>query len=46
MAIYLNGMDDNEQEILTDAMLHSGNTLDFLTSTNQKLTSIHRRSWR
>jgi len=29
MAIYLNGMDDQEQEILTDAMLHSGNTLDF-----------------
>jgi pyrimidine-nucleoside phosphorylase len=29
MAIYLNGMDDAEQEILTDAMLHSGNTLDF-----------------
>jgi pyrimidine-nucleoside phosphorylase len=29
MAIYLNGMNDTEQEILTDAMLHSGNTLDF-----------------
>jgi pyrimidine-nucleoside phosphorylase len=29
MAIYLNGMDDFEQETLTDAMLHSGNTLDF-----------------
>jgi pyrimidine-nucleoside phosphorylase len=29
MAIYLNGMDDVEQGILTDAMLHSGNTLDF-----------------
>ena len=29
MAIYLNGMDDTEQEILTQAMLHSGNTLDF-----------------
>jgi len=29
MAIYLNGMDDSEQEILTHAMLHSGNTLDF-----------------
>ena len=29
MAIYLNGMDDAEQEILTQAMLHSGNTLDF-----------------
>src|SRR2546421_9051518 len=29
VAIYLNGMDDVEQEILTQAMLHSGNTLDF-----------------
>jgi len=29
MAIYLNGMNDDEQEILTQAMLHSGNTLDF-----------------
>ncbi|MEK6282815.1 MAG: thymidine phosphorylase [Acidobacteriota bacterium] len=29
MAIYLNGMDDSEQQMLTDAMLHSGNTLDF-----------------
>ena len=29
MAIYLNGMDDTEQDILTQAMLHSGNTLDF-----------------
>jgi pyrimidine-nucleoside phosphorylase len=29
MAVYLNGMDDSEQAILTDAMLHSGNTLDF-----------------
>jgi len=29
MAIYLKGMDDVEQEILTQAMLHSGNTLDF-----------------
>ena len=29
MAIYLKGMNDVEQEILTDAMLHSGNTLDF-----------------
>lgn len=29
MAIYLNGMNEAEQEILTDAMLHSGNTLDF-----------------
>lgn len=29
MAVYLNGMNDVEQEILTEAMLHSGNTLDF-----------------
>ncbi|MDQ1728091.1 MAG: hypothetical protein QOD33_216 [Pyrinomonadaceae bacterium] len=29
MAIFLNGMNDAEQEVLTDAMLHSGNTLDF-----------------
>lgn len=29
MAIYLNGMNDDEQEMLTHAMLHSGNTLDF-----------------
>jgi len=29
MAIYLNGMDDSEQDLLTNAMLHSGNTLDF-----------------
>jgi len=29
MAIYLKGMNDVEQEILTNAMLHSGNTLDF-----------------
>jgi pyrimidine-nucleoside phosphorylase len=29
MAIYLNGMDETEQALLTDAMLHSGSTLDF-----------------
>src|SRR6185312_8102743 len=29
MAVYLNGMNDAEQEMLTEAMLHSGNTLDF-----------------
>lgn len=29
MAIYLNGMNDDEQSILTEAMLRSGNTLDF-----------------
>lgn len=29
MAIFLNGMNDAEQEMLTEAMLRSGNTLDF-----------------
>jgi len=29
MAIYLNGMDQNEQQALTEAMLNSGNILDF-----------------
>lgn len=29
MAIYLNGMNETEQAMLTEAMLHSGNTLDF-----------------
>jgi len=29
MAIYLNGMDQNEQQILTEAMLNSGKILDF-----------------
>lgn len=29
MAIYLNGMDDEEQQALTDAMLQSGSILDF-----------------
>ena len=29
MAIYLNGMDQDEQQILTEAMLNSGNILDF-----------------
>lgn len=36
MAIYLNGMNDAEQEILTDAMLHSGNTLDFSSIAKPK----------
>ena len=29
MAIYLNGMDESEQQALTEAMLNSGNILDF-----------------
>src|SRR5262245_53998244 len=29
MAIYLNGMDEEEQQALTEAMLHSGSILDF-----------------
>ena len=29
MAIYLNGMTTTEQQLLTEAMLHSGKTLDF-----------------
>ena len=29
MAIYLNGMNDSEQQALTEAMLNSGNILDF-----------------
>jgi pyrimidine-nucleoside phosphorylase len=29
MAIYLNGMNEEEQQALTQAMLHSGNILDF-----------------
>jgi pyrimidine-nucleoside phosphorylase len=29
MAIFLNGMNETEQALLTEAMLHSGNTLDF-----------------
>jgi pyrimidine-nucleoside phosphorylase len=29
MAIYLNGMDETEQQALTEAMLNSGNILDF-----------------
>ena len=29
MAIYLKGMNDDEQQVLTEAMLNSGNILDF-----------------
>ncbi len=36
MAIYLNGMNDVEQEILTQAMPHSGNTLDFSSIAKPK----------
>ena len=36
MAIYLNGMNDAEQEILTDAMLRSGNILDFSSIAKPK----------
>ncbi len=36
MAIYLNGMNDAEQEILTEAMLHSGNILDFSSISKPK----------
>ena len=36
MAIYLNGMNDAEQEILTEAMLHSGNVLDFSSIAKPK----------
>ena len=36
MAIFLNGMNDAEQEILTNAMLHSGNTLDFSSIAKPK----------
>ncbi len=36
MAIYLNGMNDAEQEILTEAMLHSGKTLDFSSIAKPK----------
>jgi pyrimidine-nucleoside phosphorylase len=36
MAIYLNGMNDAEQEVLTQAMLHSGNTLDFSSIAKPK----------
>ncbi|HXL79555.1 MAG TPA: thymidine phosphorylase [Pyrinomonadaceae bacterium] len=36
MAIYLNGMNDAEQEILTEAMLRSGNILDFSSIAKPK----------
>jgi pyrimidine-nucleoside phosphorylase len=36
MAIYLNGMNDAEQEILTQAMLRSGNILDFSSIAKPK----------
>ena len=36
MAIYLNGMNDAEQETLTEAMLHSGNILDFSSIAKPK----------
>jgi len=36
MAIYLNGMNDGEQEILTEAMLRSGNILDFSSIAKPK----------
>jgi pyrimidine-nucleoside phosphorylase len=37
MAIYLNGMNDAEQEILTEAMLRSGNILDFSSIAKPKV---------
>jgi pyrimidine-nucleoside phosphorylase len=36
MAIYLNGMNNAEQEILTEAMLRSGNILDFSSIAKPK----------
>lgn len=36
MAIYLNGMTETEQEILTDAMLRSGHILDFSSIAKPK----------
>jgi len=36
MAIYLNGMNDTEQEILTEAMLRSGSILDFSSIAKPK----------
>jgi len=39
MAIYLNGMDDDEQEIRTPCCIRETHSI-FQTSPNQKLTSI------
>jgi pyrimidine-nucleoside phosphorylase len=36
MAIYLNGMNNQEQQALTEAMLHSGSILDFSDITKPK----------
>jgi thymidine phosphorylase len=43
MAIYLNGMDQNEQQILTEAMLNSGNILDFSDIPKPAASAIRLR---